>query len=135
MISFRTSTCVEVRSAVIFDIFADIETVPERVDRIVKLEKLTTGDVGVGTRFRETCLVFKREVTEELEFAQFTSGSSYTVGCQSFGCECSTRFDLLADRSGTRVNMGMKTYPLTFVAKLSAPLGVLFAGAMTKCMA
>ena len=134
MSGLTISTHIEAPSEVVFDVFADIEKASERVDGIVKIEKLTDGEVGFGTRFRETRIMFKRAATEELEFTQFDAGKSYTVGCQSCGCECSTCFAFVSENAGTRVNMELRTRPLTFVAKLMSPLGVLFSGSMKKCM-
>jgi len=101
---------------------------------IERIEVLTDGPVGVGTRFRETRILFKREATEEMEFTAFEPGVSYSVGCESCGCRYDTRFDFVPEGGGTRVEMRMETKALTFGAKLMSPLAKLMAGAMRKML-
>lgn len=116
----------------VFQLSTDIESWAERISGIVKVEVLTQGPVGVGTRFRETRIVFKKESTEEMEFTAFEPGKHYAVGAISCGCQFETRFDFVPDEGGTRVEMKMESKPLTFMAKLMSPIGALMAGSMRK---
>jgi hypothetical protein len=64
-------------------VFTDLDGAAERVDGIQKLEKLTDGPVGLGTRFRETRRMFRKEAAEEMEFTAFEPGRSYGVCCDA----------------------------------------------------
>ena len=49
----------------VFAVFTDLHRAAERIRGIERLEVLTDGPVGKGTRFRETRIMFRREATEE----------------------------------------------------------------------
>ena len=119
---------------IVFDVFADLDRAAERIDQIQKIEKLTDGPTGLGTRWRETRRVFKKEATEEMEMTGFDPGRSYTVGCDSCGSEyaCTYRFEPEGD--GTRVECDVEYRPVTFFARLMAPLSWIMMGFMKKCM-
>ncbi len=134
MPGFTMTRQVHAPTDVVFDVFADIDHAPDRIDQIVKVERLTDGPIGLGTRWRETRVVFKKHATEELEITGFESGRSYTVGCESCGCEYACTFRFEPEGDGTRVDFEMEYRPVTFFAKLMTPLSVLMSGAMKKCM-
>lgn len=118
----------------VFAVFTDVANMAEHIDGIERVEMLSDGPVGVGTRFRETRIMFKREATEELEFTAFKPNASYEVGCESCGCSYNTTFTFTPAGDGTDVTLDLQCRPLTFMAKLMSPIGILFAGTMKKCM-
>lgn len=118
----------------VFDVFTDFAHAAENVRAIQKLELLTNGPIGVGTRFRETRTMFGRSATETLEITDFHPGRSYTVGCQSCGCECRSRFDFRPDAGGTTVALDFVYAPVTFFAKLMSPLSVFVIKSCRKAM-
>ena len=118
----------------VFEIFADLDRAAERVSGIEKIELLTEGAVGVGTRWRETRIIFKKEAVEELEITAFEPPHGYEVGCESCGCRYTTAFRFTPVGAGTEVTMEMNTKPITFFAKLMMPLGALMMGSMKKCL-
>jgi hypothetical protein len=117
-----------------FAVFTDLEKAPETVDGIVKLELLTEGPVGAGTRFRETRIMFKRECTEEMEITEFEPGERYAVEAETCGSHFRTVFTFAPSGEGTRVTMTTGTKALTFFAKLMSPLGGLMMGPVKKVM-
>ena len=118
-----------------FEVFSNLERAAERVTGIQSLELLTPAPVGIGTRFRETRVMFGKEATEEMEITSFEPGRSYTTEAYSCGCHYKTIIDFLPDGGGTRVVMTMSTTPLTLGAKLFSPLmGVFAKAAMKKCI-
>lgn len=119
--------------AAVFGVFTDLANAPKRIHGIKKLEVLTPGPVGVGTRFRETRIMFKREATEEMWITAFEPNRSYSVGGESCGCKFLTEFRFTPEGGGTRVDVEMRTLATTFFAKLMAPLGALMSGPMKKC--
>ena len=83
---------IEAEPEQVFLLFTDIEKFPENLSGIERVELLTAGPVGVGTRFKETRIMFKRETTEEMEVTRFdppraligTLCVASSVGCTSF---------------------------------------------------
>jgi len=116
----------------VFAAFTDLRSAPERVGGIERIEVLTGGETGEGTRFRETRKMFGKEATEELTFTEFDPGRSYTLSAESCGTEFSTRFRFSAEDGGTRVQVETRSRPVTFAAKLLSPLGWLMARPMCK---
>ncbi len=109
----------------------DLRSAAERIRGIKKLEVLGDGPIGVGTRFRETRVMFKRECTEEMEIVSFDPPRSYAVGCESHGCRYRTEFRVTTSGSGSELEMTFGAEPQTFFAKM---MGVLFRGMIKSCM-
>ena len=133
MPSFTLSRRVEAPIDAVFDVFSDIPHAHEMIDQITAVEMLTDGSVGVGTRWRETRMMFKRAATEVMEVTAFEPGRSYTVGCRSCGCEYESTWRFEPDGDATRVEFEMGYRPVTLFAKLMLPLGRLMAPTMKKC--
>ena len=75
----------------VFDLFADFRHVPGRIKAIKRMEVLTDGPIGVGTRLRETREMFGREVAETLEITAFERPHGYTLCCESCGSRYTRR--------------------------------------------
>ena len=88
-------------------------------DRAAQLEA-HTGPVGMGTRFRETRIMFGREAQEEMEITAFDPPRSYEVGAESHGCRYHTVFTFSPVDSGTEIEMRFQATPLTMTAKMMA---------------
>lgn len=119
-----------------FDAASDLERAAEQIHAIEKIELLTPGPIGVGTRWRETRKMMGHEATETLEIAAFDRPRSYTIGCESCGSHFETtfRFAAAAD-DATDVSVEVNCEPRSFMATLMAPLGnLVFAKMMRKCM-
>ncbi len=119
----------------VFEAFTQLEKAVDRVPAITSLEVLTEGPFAEGTRWRETRLMFKKEATEEMWVTGFNPPHSYTVEAESHGTKYSTLFDFKTEGDGTRVSWVFTGTPLTFGAKIMAPIfNVLMKGTMKKCM-
>lgn len=116
----------------VFAAAVDIPNAPQRVPSIRRVEMLTSGPVRVGTRWRETRVMFKREATEELQVTGMEPNRSFGVGCTSCGCQYESTFRFVGEGRGTRVELEVRYRALTLAAKLMAPLAWLMAGAMRK---
>ena len=102
----------------VWQVMADLESAAERVQAIVKLEVLTDGPVGLGTRFRETRIMFKKEATEEMEITVWNPPNSYTTEADGCGCHYTTVITCEADGDGTKVTTSMSIVPLTTFGKI-----------------
>ena len=103
----------------VFAVSTDLPRAVERIDAITKLEILTDGPVGRGTRFRETRVMFGKEATEEMEITSFDPPVSYAFDAHSHGCHYHTSFRLIETEGGqTDLEMTFNARPLTFGAKI-----------------
>ncbi len=118
--------------ATVFALASDVRGWVGRVKAIKKVEVLTQGNIGLGTKWKETRVMFGRDATEKLEFTGFSQGKSYTVGCESCGAKYKTTFEFLPENGGTLVRVTMVVKPLTFFAKLMSPLSALMMRPMMK---
>lgn len=134
MANLRVTKRIEASPARVFEAIADVPNWAEHISGIQKVEVLTDGPIGVGTRFRETRVFFKREATEEMEITEFEPGRGYVLECESCGCRYRTTTTVVPDGAGAQVELEMETTPVTFFAKLMSPIAPLFAGPMKKCI-
>ena len=102
----------------VFDVSTNVHEWAEMVPAITKVEVLTEGPVGVGTRFRETRKMFGKEATEEMEFVTFERPVRYALGAESHGCRYLTSFEIVPEGDGSRLVMTFSGEPQTFVAKV-----------------
>ncbi|MHC4429783.1 MAG: SRPBCC family protein, partial [Planctomycetota bacterium] len=134
MARFTTTKRIEAPQAAVFQLFADMNRAADHLSGVVRLEKLTDGPVGKGTRFRETRVIFKKEATEELEITDFDPPRSYTVGCESCGCTYSTTMHFVPNGNVTDVEVEMESRPVTFMAKIMSPFtNLMMSKLMQKC--
>ena len=118
---------------VVFGVIANIEGAAENVASIDKVEILTPGPVGVGTRFKETRTMFGKEAVEEMEFTAFDPPNSYTVEADSCGAHFKSTYFLSESGGTTTLRLVMESKPITFFAKVTSPImGKLMAGSMKK---
>jgi hypothetical protein len=125
---------IEAPPSAVFAVFSDFANAAGRIKAITKLEVVTPGPIGIGTRFKETRVMFGKEHTEEMHITAFEPGQSYEVACQSCGAEIRTLFCFTPEGNGTRVDVAFHTRALSTWAKLMKPLGWLMRGMMTKCV-
>jgi uncharacterized membrane protein len=108
----------------VFDSAIDLRNAPGRIKGIKKLEVLDDGPIRVGTRFRETRVMFGREATEEMKVTALERPQMYAVGCESHGCRYHSEFHFRPIAEGTEVAMTFRGEPQTLFAKI---IGFLMA--------
>lgn len=118
MPSFTLKKHVNAPPEVTFEHATDLEKAPERVEGITKMEILTDGPVGEGTRFRETRVMMKKEHSEEMEITAFDPPRSYAVDAESCGCKYHTVFHFRPAGDGTEIEMTFDAKPLNIFAKV-----------------
>lgn len=134
MAGFSLTKRVTGRPEDVFALYADLRNAADRISGITKLEVLTDGPVGVGTRFRETRVMMGREATEEMEVTAFDPPRSYTVECHSHGTHYLSTFSFAeADSGQTDVTVRFDATPQSLFAKLLSPLAGLMMGTVKKC--
>lgn len=119
-----------------FEVAADFANAADTVEDITKIEMLTDGPVGVGTRFMETRVVFKREATEEMRVEEFERPRRYVLGAESCGARYRSELSFEPQGEGTRMRMTFSAKPMTFGAKvMGVVMRPMMKKMMTKCIA
>ena len=109
----------------------DFPNAANAVTAITKMEMLTDGPVGLGTRFRETRMMFGREATEEMEVVEFEPPSRFRLHAESHGSRYRTEYRYTEADGGTDLEMIFEATPLTFFAKV---MSVVMMPMMKKMM-
>ncbi|MFG0258271.1 MAG: SRPBCC family protein [Phycisphaerales bacterium JB043] len=119
----------------VFDVFMDLESMADTLEGVTRVEVLTDGPVGKGTRWRETRMIMGKERTEELAITEVRAPESYDVECDSCGCLMKCRFTFEEQDGGTTMRMTMQNEPYTLFARIVTPLMMpLMRKQMHKCM-
>lgn len=134
MPSISFTTRINAPQERVFQVFSDLRSAPERVTGIKRLEVLTDGPIGKGTRFKETRVFMKKEATETMEITSFDAPRSYTVEANSCGCHYVSRLDFRPEGNATAVDMNFSWTPKTFVAKLMSFMSFMMVGACRKAI-
>ena len=120
----------------VFDVYTDFANAADTISAITKMEVLTDGPIGLGTRWKETRVMFGKECTEEMEISAFEPNKRYEVLGNSCGAEFRTdiAFEPLSTNE-TKVTMSMSSKPQTFMAKVMGGLmGWMMTGGMKKAI-
>jgi hypothetical protein len=110
---------------------SDFARAPERIKAITKVEMLTPGPVGAGTRFRE----WRGRHGVDMEVAAWSPPRSYSLRGYAMGTEFLSEIRCVPDGAGSRVEMEIHVRPKTFGAKLLSPLMALMSKGMVKMCA
>ncbi|MEM7755792.1 MAG: SRPBCC family protein [Planctomycetota bacterium] len=108
----------------------DLDKWAETMQAITRVEKLTDGPVGVGTRFSETRVMFGREATEEMTISRFDAPTAMGFDAFSSGTKyySEMRFEAMG-HGQTRLTIEFNAEPQKLMAKV---LGGLMSGLMRK---
>jgi hypothetical protein len=118
MPSVKSTVRINAPQERVFEAFADLRNAPGRIKSILRLEVLTDGPIGKGTKFRETRKMFGKEATETMEITQFDAPRAYTVEARSCGMHYVSQFDFKPEGAATAVTMTFTGTPETFFAKV-----------------
>jgi carbon monoxide dehydrogenase subunit G len=129
------STEVKASPARVWEVMSDFEHAAERISGIQSVEMLTEGPVRVGTRFRETRVMFGKLAVEEMEVTALEPGRSYTLSADSCGVHFDSTMRAVPVGAGTRLELEMRSRALTLGARvMGAAMGPLMKGAMCKAV-
>lgn len=105
----------------VWAVMTDIEGSADTISGITEVERLDDGaGFGVGTRWRETRVLFGKEASEEMEVTAVDEGHSYTVE---------------AHNRGTHYVSDMIVEPAAGGAVIAMTFGAKQAGTFSKLMA
>ncbi|MEV8590586.1 SRPBCC family protein [Streptomyces sp. NPDC051180] len=137
-----TSVVVERRVAAspgrVWEAITDLGDMPRVLTGVEKVEVLTEGVFGVGTRWRETRRMLGKEATEEMTVTECEAPDRYVTVADSHGMHYVSELTLTPDGSGgTTLRMAFSARPARgrspgLVARLLARFG---AKAVAKALA
>ncbi|MFE1906429.1 SRPBCC family protein [Streptomyces gardneri] len=137
-----TSVVVERRVAAspgrVWESITDLRDMPRVLSGVQKVEVLTEGGFGVGTRWRETRKMLGKEATEEMTVTECVPPDRYVTVAESHGMHYVSEITLKGDGEGaTTLRMAFSARPAAgrtpgFVARLLARFG---AKAVAKALA
>lgn len=128
-------TVFEAPIEAVFDQLSDIPNLEQTVSGITKVEMLSEGGVGNGTKWRETRIMMKREATEDMWIKEFDRPNRYLVEAESHGSHYLTEYKFSEVDKGTQVTMTFSATPQSFFAKLMSPMFFMMKGVVVKCFA
>ncbi|MBX3322803.1 MAG: SRPBCC family protein [Phycisphaeraceae bacterium] len=129
------STQIDAPPELVFARATDFANAADTISGITRIEMLTPGPTAVGTRFRETRVMFGKEHSETLEVTALDPGRSVTLGCMSCGAEYVSEFRFEPSAGGTHATLEVNSKPVTFMAKLMVPVCAMMKKSMSAMMA
>lgn len=132
MARMNLSNCINAAPETVFDVGADIENSPDRISWYEKVEMLTDGPVGVGTKWHETRVMHNKKSFEEWELTAIERPSYFSAYCDSQGYDVNYTMRVDPEGSGSKLTLDMTTKPRTLVGKLMTPIEWFMSGMMRK---
>ena len=105
----------------VFDFVTDPANAPQVIANVVKMEQITPGDVGVGTKYRETRRINNKEETAEMTISAYDPPHLYAMTAVTSGIDVTYRYRLTPKDNGTQVHL-LGTVSASGIKKLMTPL-------------
>ncbi|MCA9041275.1 MAG: SRPBCC family protein [Planctomycetaceae bacterium] len=135
MQSLSTSIVIEAPPEEVFSKGSDLEHCEEWISGILKAEVLTEGPIGVGTRWKETRMMFGKEAEETMEIVEFETPHYYVASAYNCGTHYRTKISFEPAENGTEVTSTFTGTPDTFMGRiLNWLFGWMAKGTVLKMM-
>lgn len=119
----------------VFETFTSLDKATERVEGITNIEILDGPAImQVGTKWRETRVMFGKEATEVMWVTELTLNQSYTVEASSHGAKYITTYTFTSNGDSTDVQFSFEGTPLNTSARIMSIVSKLFIGATKKAL-
>lgn len=106
----------------VFALSADIPAFSDVVAGIERIEMLTEGPVGPGTRWRETRVMYGKSQTEEMEITGFDPPHRIRIEADTHGAHYVSTYRFTPQTGGTRVELEFAARPMTLVARVMSAI-------------
>jgi uncharacterized protein YndB with AHSA1/START domain len=116
----------------VFAAATDIAGWPRFMSGIAEVELLTPGAVTAGTRFRETRAMFGRRASEEMTVAEMLPPQRLVLTAYNHGTAYRAEHSFQPEAGGTRIALKFEGRPVSLLARLFMPLGVVFMGTVKR---
>lgn len=107
MIQFTTSRTINAPIETVFSAISDPTQFSKAVPHILNIEFLSDVKSGVGTKFRETRMMGKKEATTELEITECVENEHIRIVTESNGTLWDTVMSVKESGEQTQLNMAM----------------------------
>lgn len=119
----------------VFRTVAHIDQFKLAIPHITEVVFLTEQTAGVGTRFRETRMMGKREACTELKVTEYVENEHVRLVADSHGTVWDTVFEVEFKGSSTHLTMTMESRSHKLIARvMNLFIGPLIKGAVGKDM-
>ena len=120
----RTTVSRTIRAPIekVFDTIAHIENFSKAVPHITKVEFLSETRRGVGTKFKETRLMGKREATSVLEVTEYVENERVRMVADQGGTIWDTVFTVKPSGDAVEMTMVMEAKAYKLLARFFNPL-------------
>ncbi len=121
----KISRIIRAPAMTVFETVADAANYTKAVPDIVKVEFLGDRRSGVGTRFRETRVMGRREAATELEVTEYVANERIRLVSDSGGTVWDSLFTVtpVEDGSAARLDLVMEARPYRLLSRILVPLG------------
>lgn len=116
----------------VFNAFTDLKNLSKNIRAIKSIKLLTPGEVGIGSKFKETRIMFGKESSETMEITQFSPPDYFKEEAQSNGMHYATEWRFIDEGGKTKVSIDFSGTATTLTAKLLNLLFTFMAGGMKK---
>jgi len=103
MADFRSSVIIYKPIKEVFHYIASMDNVPELMPNVVKMEKITPGELSKGTKFLETRSVRGKEIRAEVEVLEYEENKLFTTRSNSNGLITEYHYKFYEIEEGTQV--------------------------------
>ena len=128
----KANCTINARKVEVFNAFSDLKNLENNVRAIKSIELLTPGVVGIGSRFKETRVMFGKESSETMEITQFSPPDYFKEEAQSNGMHYVTEWRFTDEGNKTTVSIDFSGTATTLTAKLLNVLFSFMVGGMKK---
>lgn len=118
----RVTRTIDAPPERVFRVIADIRRYSKAQPDIVDVEFLSDSEYGVGTRFRETRRMGKRETTTELEVTELVENDRVRIVSDAGGTVWDSQFTVRGRDGGTELTLVMEARPHRLLARITTPL-------------
>lgn len=118
----KRSLTINASLGTVFRVVSDLDHFSNAVPQIDRIEILSESAVGVGTRFRETRLVWGRETASELEVAELVENEGVRYVSDTLGTRWHSTFTVAPAGDRTQLTIVIEGRPYRVLSRLAAPL-------------
>lgn len=114
----------------VFELFTDLHGAAERLSGVKRIEILTDGPIGPGTRWRETRSLMGQTSIQEMRVASADPPNSFAVVAENIAASFETRFTFKEHNGGTKVVCEFTAEPKNPLMKIFSPMAGIIEGAI-----
>ena len=120
----KLSRTIRAPTATVFETVANATNYTKAVPEIVEVEFLGDQRSGVGTRFRETRLMGRRQAATELEVTEYVANERIRMVSDAGGTVWDSLFTVtpVEDGDATRLDLVMEARPYRLLSRIMVPL-------------